>query len=76
IGIACAALMYLFAPLLAVISPIANVNNGILPIRSLCPSLIGIPILSAMRGDFQGKNDLRPQGTSLITDKAVHGIVT
>ncbi len=55
IGIASAALMYLFAPLLAGISPIANVNNGILAIRSLCPSLIAIPILSAMRGYFKEK---------------------
>ncbi|MCS5464307.1 hypothetical protein NWO25_02110 [Enterococcus lactis] len=55
IGIASAALMYLFAPLLAGISPIANVNNGILAIRSLCPSLVAIPILSAMRGYFKGK---------------------
>ena len=75
IGIASAALMYLFAPLLAGISPIANVNNGILAIRSLCPSLIAIPILSAMRGYFQGKNDLRPYGTSLIIEQAVRVIV-
>ncbi|EME3492260.1 polysaccharide biosynthesis protein [Enterococcus faecium] len=75
IGIASAALMYLFAPLLAGISPIANVNNGILAIKSLCPSLIAIPILSAMRGYFQGKNDLRPYGTSLIIEQAVRVIV-
>ncbi len=37
IGIASAALMYLFAPLLAGISPIANVNNGILAIRKFMP---------------------------------------
>lgn len=74
IGIASAALMYLFAPLLAGISPIANVNNGILAIRSLCPSLIAIPILSAMR-IFPRKNDLRPYGTSLIIEQAVRVIV-
>ena len=75
IGIVSAALMYLFAPLLAGISPIANVNNGILAIRSLCPSLVAIPILSAMRGYFQGKNNLRPYGSSLIIEQAVRVLV-
>ncbi|MFS1126251.1 oligosaccharide flippase family protein, partial [Enterococcus faecalis] len=46
-----------------------------LAIRSLCPSLVAIPILSAMRGYFQGKNDLRPYGTSLIIEQAVRVIV-
>lgn len=75
IGIASAVLMYLFAPALAGISPIANVNNGILAIRSLCPSLVAIPVLSAMRGYFQGKNDLRPYGTSLIIEQAIRVLV-
>ncbi|EOS8015679.1 polysaccharide biosynthesis protein [Enterococcus hirae] len=75
IGIISAVLMYLFAPMLAGISPIANVNNGILAIRSLCPSLIAIPVLSAMRGYFQGKNNLRPYGTSLIIEQAVRVLV-
>ncbi|MGX7172658.1 oligosaccharide flippase family protein [Enterococcus ratti] len=75
IGIVSALLMYFFAPLLAGISPIANVNNGILAIRSLCPSLVAIPILSAMRGYFQGKNFLRPYGTSLIIEQAVRVLV-
>ncbi|EOH89775.1 oligosaccharide flippase family protein [Enterococcus villorum] len=75
IGIVSAILMYLFAPLLAGISPIANVNNGILAIRSLCPSLVAIPVLSAMRGYFQGKNNLRPYGTSLIIEQVVRVLV-
>ncbi|MGG5358515.1 MULTISPECIES: putative polysaccharide biosynthesis protein [unclassified Enterococcus] len=75
IGIFSALFMYLFAPFLARISPIANVENGIAAIRSLCPSLIAIPVLSAMRGYFQGKNDLRPYGTSLILEQAVRVLV-
>ncbi|MGM9902483.1 polysaccharide biosynthesis protein [Enterococcus sp. 10A9_DIV0425] len=75
IGIISAVLMYLFAPALASISPISNTNNGILAIRSLCPSLVAIPVLSAMRGYFQGKNNLRPYGTSLIIEQAVRVLV-
>ncbi|MBO1085312.1 MULTISPECIES: polysaccharide biosynthesis protein [Enterococcus] len=75
IGIISAVLMYLFAPALAKISPISNVDNGILAIRSLCPSLVAIPVLSAMRGYFQGKNHLRPYGTSLIIEQVIRVIV-
>ena len=65
-----------FAPLLAGISPIANVNNGILAIRSLCPSLVAILILSAMRELFSRKRTTyTPYGSSLIIEQAVRVLV-
>lgn len=75
IGIISAILMFIFAPALASISPVADVESGTLAIRSLCPSLIAIPVLSSMRGYFQGKNNLHPYGTSLILEQIVRVIV-
>lgn len=75
IGVASAVLMFLFSPLLAKLSPITNMDNAVATIRSLCPSLVVIPVLSGMRGYFQGKNNLKPYGSSLILEQAVRVIV-
>jgi len=68
-GIISAIVMYILAPTLAKNSPVNNIEDAILCIRSLCPSLAIIPILSVFRGFFQGNNDLKPFSLSQILEQ-------
>ena len=60
-----------FAPTLSKISPIVDHTAGITAIRSLCFSLLIIPILSALRGYFQGLNYSFPFGVSQLLEQLV-----
>jgi O-antigen/teichoic acid export membrane protein len=75
IGAISALAMYIFAPLLIKMSPVTNLENGISVIRSLCPSLLIIPLLSSMRGYFQGVSDLLPFAISLIVEQFIRVLV-
>lgn len=75
IGIIAAILMFLVAPVLSHISPLSDHRAGIIAIRSLCLSLLIIPILSALRGYFQGVNLTIPFGISQIIEQVVRVIV-
>lgn len=68
-GLLSAILMYMLAPLLAQTSPVSNVEDAIMCIRALCPSLAIIPVLSVFRGFFQGNNDLKPFSLSQILEQ-------
>lgn len=68
-GIISAIMMYILAPILAKSSPINNIEDAIFCIRSLCPSLVIIPILSVFRGFFQGNNDLKPFSLSQVLEQ-------
>lgn len=68
IGILSALLMFIFAPTLSKMSPIVDHTAGITAIRSLCFSLLIIPILSALRGYFQGLNFSFPSGVSQLLE--------
>ena len=63
--------MFIFAPTLSKISPIVDHTAGITAIRSLCFSLLIIPILSALRGYFQGLNYSFPFGVSQLLEQLV-----
>lgn len=75
IGILSALLMFIAAPLLSSISPIVNHSAGITAIRSLCFSLLIIPILSALRGYFQGINLTVHFGISQVIEQFVRVVV-
>ncbi len=75
IGVASAVLMFIFAPLLSRISPVSNLQEATWAIRSLCPSLLVIPILSALRGYFQGVSDVIPYSLSSVIEQFVRVIV-
>ncbi|EOI58230.1 oligosaccharide flippase family protein [Enterococcus gilvus] len=75
IGIFSALLMFIFAPVLSKISPIVDHAAGTTAIRSLCFSLLLIPILSALRGYFQGLNLSFPFGISQLIEQLVRVIV-
>lgn len=75
IGILSALLMFIFAPVLSSISPIVNHAAGTTAIRSLCFSLLIIPMLSAIRGYFQGLSLSVPFGISQVIEQLVRVIV-
>lgn len=75
IGIISAVLLFIFAPVLSKISPIVDHAAGTTAMRSLCFSLLLIPILSAMRGYFQGLNLSVPFGVSQVIEQMVRVIV-
>jgi O-antigen/teichoic acid export membrane protein len=75
IGIISALLMFIFAPVLSKISPIVDHAAGTTAIRSLCFSLLLIPILSALRGYFQGLSLSFPFGISQLVEQLVRVIV-
>ncbi|MGG5329830.1 oligosaccharide flippase family protein [Enterococcus sp. AZ163] len=75
IGIVSAVMMFIFAPLLSRISPVSDVQEAVWAIRSLCPSLMIIPILSALRGYFQGVSDVIPYSISHVLEQLIRVIV-
>ncbi|MGM0214166.1 oligosaccharide flippase family protein [Enterococcus sp. AZ109] len=75
IGLASAILMFIFAPLLSRISPVNDLQEATWAIRSLCPSLMVIPILSALRGYFQGVSDVVPYSLSNVIEQFVRVVV-
>lgn len=75
LGIVSGILMFVFAPLISQVSPVADHEAAVIAIRSLCPSLIIIPVLSALRGYFQGENRIIPFGVSQVIEQFVRVIV-
>ncbi|MFR3686791.1 MAG: oligosaccharide flippase family protein [Enterococcus sp.] len=75
IGIISALLMFAFAPLLSKMSPIVDHAAGTIAMRSLCFSLLIIPILSAIRGYFQGLNLTVSFGISQVIEQLVRVLV-
>lgn len=68
-GLISATLFFILAPQLASSTPTTDINSVIATIRSLAPTLLIIPILSIMRGFFQGHEDMKPKAISLITEQ-------
>lgn len=68
-GLFAGALLYFAAPVLASQSPTVNVDGAIMVIRSLVPALVILPVMSILRGYFQGFNDMRPTAISQILEQ-------
>lgn len=75
-GIACAALMYFAAPVLAADDILGAIFHGansdpaqVAVMRSLSYALLLIPILSIMRGYFQGYTDMMPPAMSQLVEQ-------
>ena len=75
-GIACAALMYFAAPVLAADDILGAIFHGansdpaqVAVMRSLSYALLLIPILSIMRGYFQGYADMMPPAMSQLVEQ-------
>ncbi|WP_281165613.1 putative polysaccharide biosynthesis protein [Liquorilactobacillus sicerae] len=68
-GLICGALFYFFAPLIAAHSPVSDTQAATLTIRALVPALVILPVMSVIRGWFQGNQDLKPFGISQLFEQ-------
>lgn len=68
-GIVSGGLLFALAPALAEQSPTINPEGATLVIRSLVPALLILPIMSLLRGYFQGFNDMKPTAVSQIIEQ-------
>lgn len=66
-----ALLLYALAPFLAVNSATNDPGAAILVIRSLAPALLILPIMSLLRGYFQGFSDMKPTAVSQIIEQVM-----
>lgn len=73
-GVLSAIFMYIFAPWLASTGPSANIEDGIIVMRSLAPALLLIPAQSVTRGLIQGHNRMREPAISQIVEQVVRVI--
>ncbi|MGX7107374.1 putative polysaccharide biosynthesis protein [Hutsoniella sourekii] len=64
-----ALLLFVLAPVLAAGSPTTNPEGATFVIRSLVPALLILPIMSLLRGYFQGFNDMKPTAISQIIEQ-------
>ncbi|MGX7363973.1 putative polysaccharide biosynthesis protein [Aerococcus suis] len=68
-GVVSAALLWILAPQLASNTPARSLDYAVTVIRSLVPALAIIPILSILRGFFQGHQDMKPSAISQILEQ-------
>lgn len=68
-GLVSGGLLYLLAPSLASITSTDNPVGATLVIRSLVPALLILPLMSILRGYFQGFNDMVPSAISQIIEQ-------
>ncbi|WP_267202708.1 putative polysaccharide biosynthesis protein [Limosilactobacillus kribbianus] len=73
-GLICGALLFLLAPLIARNSPVVSIPAATRAIRMVAPALVLIPLMSVMRGWFQGNQDLKPFGVSQVIEQFVRVI--
>jgi stage V sporulation protein B len=66
-GVLMTVFVYLIAPSYA--TYIAKDENAVLSIRALAPALLFFPIIAMMRGYFQGRQSMMPNGISQIVEQ-------
>lgn len=70
-GMLCAIILFIMAPIIAKSSPVASSAEATRAIRIVAPALALIPLMSAIRGWFQGNQDLKPFGLSQVIEQFV-----
>lgn len=68
-GLVCGLLLWFFAPAIAQTSAVVSVDDTIIAIRVLVPTLIILPPMSFIRGFFQGNSDMKPFGVSQLWEQ-------
>lgn len=68
-GVISGGLLYLLAPSLAAMTSTDNPVGATMVIRSLVPALFILPLMSILRGYFQGFNDMVPSAISQIIEQ-------
>lgn len=70
-GLVSSLLMYLIAPVIAANSPGTSIADNILVIRSLSPALLVVPVMSLIRGYFQGYQNMIPSAITQVVEQVV-----
>lgn len=70
-GLASSVVMYILAPFIAANSPIASLADKTLVIRSLAPALLIVPVMSLIRGYFQGYQDMIPSAITQVVEQII-----
>lgn len=68
-GLISSGIFFLLAPTLAANTATTNTAGATLVIRSLAPALLILPMMSLLRGYFQGFNDMKPTAISQIIEQ-------
>lgn len=68
-GLISSSILFLFAPTLAAHTPTENFEAAVAVIRSLVPALLILPLMSVLRGYFQGFNDMVPTAVSQVIEQ-------
>lgn len=68
-GLVSGGLLFILAPFIAGISSTDNPQAAIVVIRSLAPALLILPVMSLLRGYFQGFDDMVPTAVSQILEQ-------
>lgn len=68
-GVVSSGLFYLLAPTIAAYSATDVPNEAVIVIRSLAPALLILPLMSILRGYFQGFHDMVPTAVSQILEQ-------
>ena len=70
-GLISGGLLFALAPILAAGAPTDDPAAAVLVIRSLVPALLILPVMSLLRGYFQGFNDMAPTAVSQIVEQVL-----
>ncbi|MGP6139633.1 putative polysaccharide biosynthesis protein [Jeotgalibaca sp. A127] len=73
-GLVSAILMYVLAPMIGANSPGVSVEANTLVIRSLAPALLIVPIMSLIRGYFQGYQNMVPSAITQVIEQVIRVI--
>ena len=73
-GVVSSVLMYMIAPLIAANSPGGSVADKTLVIRALAPALLVVPVMSLVRGYFQGYQNMIPSAITQVVEQVVRVI--
>ncbi len=73
-GVICGIILYLIAPLISANSAVVSQQSSTIAIRVLVPAIVILPSMSALRGWFQGNQDLKPYGLSQLWEQFIRVI--
>ena len=70
-GLICGIVFYLLAPTIAAQSPVSDQAAAITVTRALVPALFILPVMSVIRGWFEGNQDMKPFGVSQVVEQFI-----
>lgn len=67
----CSIIFFILSPVIANSSPVVDKQAAVIVLRTLFPALLILPIMSMIRGWFQGNQDMKPFGVSQLIEQFV-----